>query len=350
MSRLSVDGVTKRFPGTVAVDDVSLEVPHGSLTAVLGPSGCGKTTLLRLVAGFLLPDSGTISFDDVIVAGGPRSVPAQERQVGYVPQEGALFPHLDVAANIGFGLPRDQRRGARVDEMLDLVELPRAYRSRRPHELSGGQQQRVALARALAPAPSVVLLDEPFSSLDASLRESTGRSVARALRAADATALLVTHDQSEALSLSDQVAVLREGRLIQAGSPTQVYLSPTDPDLARFVGGAAAMRATAEHDGTTARCELGVLTLSTPMGERDLTVLIRPDQVHLGDHGVEALVEEVSFYGHDAAVRVSVTATGTALVARVVGASSPRAGDRVRVRVLGPVHALPSDSAEDVVR
>ena len=150
---------------------------------MLGPSGCGKTTLLRLIAGFLDPDAGTISFGDRVVAGSGRTVPPQQRRVGYVPQEGALFPHLDVAANVGFGLPRAQRRSARVEAMLDLVELPASYARRYPHELSGGQQQRVALARALTPNPSVVLLDEPFSSLDASLRASTGRAVVRALHA-----------------------------------------------------------------------------------------------------------------------------------------------------------------------
>ncbi len=154
MSALTVTGVSKAFGDTLAVDDVSLHVPHGSLTAVLGPSGCGKTTLLRLIAGFLAPDAGTIAFDDRVVAGAGRPVPPQDRRVGYVPQEGALFPHLDVAANIGFGLPRGERAaGARIDEMLDLVELPRTFRGRAPHELSGGQQQRVALARALAPRP-----------------------------------------------------------------------------------------------------------------------------------------------------------------------------------------------------
>jgi iron(III) transport system ATP-binding protein len=347
MSALTVTGVSKAFPSTgsgqaatLAVDDVSLHVPHGSLTAVLGPSGCGKTTLLRLIAGFLTPDSGTIAFDDRVVAGAGRPVPPQDRRVGYVPQEGALFPHLDVAANIGFGLPRGERSaGTRIDEMLDLVELPRAFRSRAPHELSGGQQQRVALARALAPRPTVVLLDEPFSSLDASLRESTGRAVARALRAAHATGLLVTHDQSEALSLSDQVAVLRDGRLIQAGSPADVYLAPHDPELARFVGGATSLPGRAGQ-GTAATCALGAVTLTHPASADDLVLVIRPDQVVLDPAGVEARVDEVSFYGHDAALRLTVA--GAALVARVAGPSAPSAGDRVRVGVRGTVHAYPA--------
>jgi iron(III) transport system ATP-binding protein len=347
MSALTVTGVSKSFPATgaghratLAVDDVDLHVPHGSLTAVLGPSGCGKTTLLRLIAGFLVPDTGTISFDDRVVAGAGRPVPPQERRVGYVPQEGALFPHLDVAANIGFGLPRGERgAGTRIDEMLDLVELPRDFRDRAPHELSGGQQQRVALARALAPRPTVVLLDEPFSSLDASLRESTGRAVARALRAAHATGLLVTHDQSEALSLADQVAVLREGRLIQAGSPADVYLAPHDPELARFVGGATSLPGRAGQ-GTAATCALGNVTLTHPASADDLLLVIRPDQVVLDPAGVEASVDEVSFYGHDAAIRLTVA--GAALVARVAGPSAPAAGDRVRIGVRGTVHAYPA--------
>ncbi|UUZ58061.1 ABC transporter ATP-binding protein [Nocardioides sp. B-3] len=210
MSALTMTGVRKAFTDTVAVDDVSLHVPHGSLTAVLGPSGCGKTTLLRLIAGFPGPRRGhdRLRRPDRRGPGADRCSRRSARLV-MSPGEGALFPHLDVAGNIGFGLPRALRRspgaeGDRIDEMLDPVELPRVFRTRQPHELSGGQQQRVALARAPAPGPSVVLLDEPFSSLDASLRESTGRAVARALRAARATGLLVTHDQSEALSLADQ--------------------------------------------------------------------------------------------------------------------------------------------------
>ncbi|PVG80670.1 ABC transporter ATP-binding protein [Nocardioides gansuensis] len=356
MSALTVTGVTKSFGDTVAVDDVTLHVPHGSLTAVLGPSGCGKTTLLRLVAGFLDPDAGTIAFDDRVVAGEGRPATPQQRRVGYVPQEGALFPHLDVAANIAFGLPRAERRspGAgsdRVDEMLDLVELPRTFRSRQPHELSGGQQQRVALARALAPRPSVVLLDEPFSSLDASLRETTGRAVARALRAAHATGLLVTHDQAEALSLSDQVAVLRAGRLIQAGSPADVYLAPHDPELARFVGGATSLagrcdRAGADPDRRHADSDLGRVSLTHPAPADELVLVVRPDQVRFGESGVAARVDEVSFYGHDAAVRLTLTASGTPLVARVTGPTAPAAGDDVLVSVYGPVHAYPAPDCD----
>lgn len=342
MTTLVLDHVARSFGTTRAVDDVSLTVGPGSITGILGPSGCGKTTLLRMVAGFLAPDGGTISFDGRVVAGGGRDVPARERHVGYVPQEGALFPHLDVAANIGFGLPRRERRGARVRELLDLVELPASYADRQPHELSGGQQQRVALARALAPNPSLVLLDEPFSSLDAALRASTGEAVVHALRRLGATAVLVTHDQDEALSLTDQVAVMRAGRLVQAAAPRDLYRLPADPEVARFVGGAVVLDAElAEHH---ARCALGELALAAPAAAGPGRVVIRPEQVELvldPASGPVAEVESVSFHGHDATVALRLDG-GERLLARPEGLTAPEPGARVGVRVRGEVTAYAS--------
>ena len=343
MSSLQLDGVTRSFGPVVAVDRVDLSVPQSSITAVLGPSGCGKTTLLRLIAGFLEPEGGTIRFGDKVVAGAGRALPPQARRVGYVPQEGALFPHLDVAANIGFGLPRSQRRSARVTKMLDLVELPSSYAARYPHELSGGQQQRVALARALAPNPTVVLLDEPFSSLDASLRTSTGQAVVRALHAASATAVLVTHDQDEALSLADQVAVMRAGRLVQADAPYTLYRSPIDAEVARFVGGANAFPA--HVSAGVASCVLGDLPLAGSCPDGAAEVLVRPEQVRLDGAAtgavVEARVAEVSFYGHDAACRLDLQPDGPSLVARIIGLEAPPIGTVVKVGVTGGVVAFP---------
>lgn len=346
MSSVSITDVTRSFGATKAVDAVSLEVPHGSFTTVLGPSGCGKTTLLRLIAGFLLPESGTIALGDAVVAGaGVRSVSPQTRRVGYVPQEGALFPHLDVGGNIGFGLPRDQRgdgrEGDRIAEMLDLVELPASFRTRRPDELSGGQQQRVALARSLAPRPAVVLLDEPFSSLDASLRGSTARAVRRALALTNTTALLVTHDQNEALSLADQVAVMRAGRLVQAGPPSEVYLAPRDPLVAEFVGRAVVLAAVA--DGTHAASALGRVELVEPT-HGDVTLVIRPEQIMVDGSpatGVRGTVDEVSYYGHDSAVQITLE-DGTPVLARVPGVVQPGPGDVIHVRVIGSVRAFPT--------
>jgi iron(III) transport system ATP-binding protein len=348
MTGLWVSGLTKSFGPVRVLDRVDLAVP-GGITAVLGASGCGKTTLLRLVAGFLEPDAGSIRLGDRVVAGRGRPVPPRGRRIGYVPQEGALFPHLDVAANIAFGLGSGRRsasRRTRVEEMLDLVELPRRVASRQPHELSGGQQQRVALARALAPRPDVVLLDEPFSSLDAGLREETGRAVARALRASEATAVLVTHDQGEALSLADQVAVMAEGRFLQVGTPAEVYLDPATPAVASFVGHAALVPAVA--DAGTATSALGALPVR---GARDGRVLlaVRPEQVAVTAKDepdcLSAEVLEVSFFGHDATVRARVVG-GDDLVevtARVPAAGVPEPGAGIGLRVLGAVLAFPQE-------
>ncbi|EIV92351.1 ABC transporter ATP-binding protein [Frankia sp. QA3] len=366
MTALTVTGVAKRFGTTAALVAVDLHVPDGSVTAVLGPSGCGKTTLLRLVAGFGDPDGGTIDFGPERVFGPGRSLPAQRRRVGYVPQEGALFPHVDVAANIGFGLPRAERRSARrAGELLELVGLDAGLAHRFPHQLSGGQQQRVALARALAPRPSLVLLDEPFSSLDAALRLGTARAVVDALRAGGTTALLVTHDQNEALSLADQVAVMSAGRIAQVGAPQDVYAAPANPTVAAFVGAAAFVPAVVT--ACTAACDLGELTVppGSPQGEARL--LVRPEQIRLlppadgdpdhdgttdhdgtADHdrttdhdGVGGRVVEVRYFGHDATVELRLDRSGLAVTARVSGDSLPRPGARVRLSVAGPVTAFP---------
>lgn len=338
MTSLHVRGVAKRFGATPVLTGIDLDVPARSITAILGPSGCGKTTLLRIVAGFTDPDAGTVHFGDRQVFGSGRSVPAQRRRVGYVPQEGALFPHLDVAANIAFGLPRRSRRGARaVGELLELVGLPEQVRRRYPHELSGGQQQRVALARALAPRPALVLLDEPFSSLDAGLREGTGRAVTQALHAAAATAVLVTHDQGEALSLSDQVAVMRSGRLVQVDTPDAVYRTPVDVGVAMFVGGAVLLPARVEAG--VAHSALGPMPVGGGAPDGTGQILVRPEQLHLHpdgqDAGVAARVVDVSYYGHDAAVRLDLLPAGPQVVARIIGTEVPAPATTVRVTTEG---------------
>ena len=339
MTALTVSGVTKAFGSTPVLAGVDLHVPARSLTAVLGPSGCGKTTLLRLIAGFDDPETGTITLGSEVVAGAGRSTPPQRRRVGYVPQEGALFPHLSVAANVTFGLPRRSRGSAA--EFLELVGLPADLAGRHPHELSGGQQQRVALARALAPRPTVVLLDEPFSSLDAGLRESTRRAVAAALVAAEATAVLVTHDQAEALSLADQVAVMRQGRLVQLDAPETVYRSPSDAGVAGFVGEAVLLPASVAAGRAT--CELGSLAVrGTVTGPA--RILLRPEQLVLrasGD-GVRARVRDVSYFGHDAAVRLELLPGGTEVLARVAGHDRPVPGSVVHLVVTGEALAYPS--------
>ncbi len=338
MSAVTTRALAKSFSGKLVLSGLDLEVPDGNITAILGSSGCGKTTLLRIIAGFVQPDAGVVRLGGKTVFGSGRPIAPQHRRVGYVPQEGALFPHLDVAANIAFGLRRADRHGHRISQMLDLVELPASLATRYPHELSGGQQQRVAVARALAPEPTVVLLDEPFSSLDAALRESTGRSVVNALRTTGATAVLVTHDQSEALSLADQIGIMRDGRLVQVGSPFELYRAPVDADVAVFVGGATVLPAHVVSG--IAHCALGQLRVAGANADGDLDILIRPEQIQLGNGetpGTSARVADVSFYGHDASVHLVVLPGGPNVLARVVGASVPAAGAVVSIQVDGPV-------------
>ncbi|GAB1646637.1 ABC transporter ATP-binding protein [Krasilnikovia sp. MM14-A1259] len=346
MTALTVQGLTKSYGAVPVLAGVDLHVPARTFTALLGPSGCGKSTLLRLIAGFADPDAGTIKLGEQIAFSDGRSVPPQRRRIGYVPQEGALFPHRTVAANITFGLPRHHRRtGHRLDELLDLVGLDRTIAGRFPHELSGGQQQRVALARALAPGPELVLLDEPFSALDTGLREDTRRAVAAALRAADATALLVTHDQAEALSLADQVGIMRNGRLAQLDPPATIYRQPRDAHIARFLGDAVLLPA--EVTDGTATCALGTLPVRTSDLAGPAEVLIRPEQLHLHRTGVgpTATVQEISYYGHDATVRLCVQPEGVGVTARLSGIELPEPGSTVRVSVSGDVLAFPRDRA-----
>jgi iron(III) transport system ATP-binding protein len=340
---LEIRGLEAGYGRNPVLRGVDLTVP-GGVTSILGSSGCGKTTLLRAVAGFVQPTGGSISVAGAEVVGGRRTVPARQRGIGYVPQEGALFPHLTVARNVAFGLPRAARRDAAklVTESLELVELDPVLAERYPHELSGGQQQRVALARALAPRPTLVLLDEPFSSLDASLREETGRAVVRALRAADAAAVLVTHDQGEALSLADQVAVMMEGQFLQVAAPAAVYLEPADPRIAAFIGHASLLPGEIGADGR-GRCALGSVAVrpASAAGPAQFAVRSEQLQVRADGDGTPGEVVDVSFFGHDATIRVRLD-SGEPIAARTPADSVPRAGDRVRVTVLGEVITFPS--------
>ena len=351
MSELRVTSLTKSFDGQPVLHGVDLSVEQGTLLALLGPSGSGKTTLLRVLCGFERADGGTVEIDGVRVAGPGVHVPSEARRIGYVPQEGALFPHLSVADNIVFGLPRQQRRARyRVDELLALVGLPAAYGDRPPQALSGGQQQRVALARALAPSPSLVMLDEPFSSLDAALRIETREAVANALAATGATAVLVTHDQAEALSLGHEVAVLWRGRLVQTDSPEAVYRRPVSRELASFVGDAVIVPGSIDRaNSKQVVCEFGTLPIARAMtaNDIDVDVMIRPEQIRIvsdrrgeGD-GVEAVVEKVVFYGHDASVMLRSIAGARGVQIRVAGHSHPRVGERISLSVEGDVVAYP---------
>ena len=351
MAELRIAGLTKGFADSPVLRGVDLAVASGEFVAILGASGSGKTTLLRLVCGFERAEAGTIHIGGQLVSGPGVQVPPEQRRVGYVAQEGALFPHLTVADNVLFGLPRKLRHARRgVAELLALVSLPAAYAARWPNELSGGEQQRVALARALAPSPKLVLLDEPFSSLDAALRIETRQVVATALAAAGATALLVTHDQDEALSMGNRVAVLREGRIVQMASPAKLYREPIDPDLARFVGEAVLVKGEAAAGGTV-RSSLGILPLAGSVRAGPVAVLVRPEQIRLVplDRAppLRARVAKVTFYGHDATVTLALADDpgSQPLAARVAGHMTPRVGDEVGVIVEGKVIAFADGEA-----
>ncbi len=346
---LRLTGVVKRFADARAVNDVTLEVRRGELVALLGPSGCGKTTLLRCIAGLERPDAGTIEVHGREVVGAGGFVAAERRNVGMVFQDYALFPHLSVLGNVEYGLPgRGRSRTARAArratamEALGLVGLG-DLAARGVDQLSGGQQQRVALARALAPEPELILLDEPFSNLDAALRQSVRMDVREILRAADATAIIVTHDQEEALSLADRVAVMREGQVHQVADPVTLYRHPATAFVAQFVGDADVVDAVARADGRL-DSDFGLLVpmggpLGASAGER-VQVAVRPEEVVLeADARSAHRVEQVQYFGHDQLLHVRM-ADGRLVRSRLGPAEALEVGDRVVVRVETPVAAF----------
>jgi iron(III) transport system ATP-binding protein len=350
LSSLSVSGLWKGYGERPVLRGIELEVPAGSLTSVLGLSGCGKTTLLRAVAGFERAERGEISLAGKVLDDGRTYVPPERRSIGYVPQEGALFPHLTVAGNVGFGLTRAERRGDTVSEMLEMVGIS-SLAGRLPHQLSGGEQQRVALARALARRPEALLLDEPFSSLDATLRTRVREEVHSLLREQGVTTVLVTHDQEEALSLADSVAVLRDGVIVQQGTPADLYERPADERLARFLGAVNVLAAS--FHGGAAQTPLGSLELRSALasGAEQGLVLLRPEQLEVravnggpepGADGVVGRIELCRYYGHDALLHIRAEqADGSELLlARVGGDQALPVGTRVTVRGRGSVTAI----------
>jgi iron(III) transport system ATP-binding protein len=358
---LSVRGLGKTFraagrgqPHTHALADVALEVAAGSFTAILGPSGSGKTTLLRCIAGFERPDSGTIALDGRVLDGpNARHQPPHARGIGIVPQEAALFPHLSVAQNIAFGLTgmNRQARRVRVEAMLRLVDMP-GYGPRRPHQLSGGQQQRVALARALASEPQLVLLDEPFSALDAKLRSDLRDEVRALLRQIGATVVLVTHDQEEALTLADHLVVLRDGHVVADGAPHDLYERPPDVVTAQFLGRATILPARLDRvDGeVVADSEVGRVPVPSWHGPASgmCQLVLRPESIALGPPRTASavgVVLQIAYRGADALVVVQL-ASGTTVTASTPGHTPYRAGDVVGIAVLRPPTALPLEGTD----
>ncbi len=300
MTHIRISDVHKRYGPVQVLRGIDLSIARGSVMALLGPSGCGKTTLLRLIAGFEPPDQGRIVFGETVMAGPTVFVPPERRGIGYVPQEGSLFPHLTVEANVRFGLPRQSARARRVAEVLALTGLE-GLGARYPHELSGGQQQRVALARALAPDPTLVLLDEPFNALDLDLRRSMCEDVIQVLRRTGTTTVLVSHDPGEAFAVSDQLAVMLSGSIMQCARPEAVYWQPATQAVARLTG--AALFLPGQYCAQGVHCPLGTLALHPDAARgapgAPATVMLRPEQVQWahGREGVRAQVIRRSFRG-----------------------------------------------------
>lgn len=334
---LELSSISKSFAGTRVLENLNLKVAAGSRTAIVGPSGSGKTTLLRILAGFETPDSGRIVMQGRTLFAQGTFIPAHLRGVGYVPQEGALFPHLNVADNIAWGLDGSrQEKYQQVAALMERVSLDRQLANHWPHEISGGQQQRVALARALAQRPALMLLDEPFSALDTGLRAATRKATADLLAQAGVASILVTHDQNEALSFASQVAVMRQGRFAQVGTPYEVYSRPVDEETALFLGDALVLPA--ELRGGRARCAIGEISTDDPHAVGQGRVMLRPEQLVISPSpadGQPLTVRDVDFSGHLSTLTLAMPGQGEPLIVKTVSRQLWRPGAAVRIEVVG---------------
>ena len=344
MTALEIKDLGVHLGSKEVLRNLNLDIPSGTFAALLGPSGCGKTTLLRTIAGLVRPSSGAIRFGKQLVSVSSLVLPPHKRNIGYLPQEGGLFPHLSVAENVGFALEKKLKSSERVgiiDEMLDLVGLA-GFNNRKPHELSGGQQTRIALARALATKPTLVLLDEPFSNLDYALRAEVSSEVVSLLKKTKTTSLMVTHDREDALVSADIIALMREGRVVQAGSPEEVYMHPVSAQSAEStgdilelpairVGGKHLVSALHPEVKRSGRSESGYL-------------LVRPEEIRIVDAKgakakavTQAKVTRIHYYGHDAVLELTVPGLSGELKVRVTGALKYEVGKSVFLEHVGPI-------------
>jgi len=328
--------VAKSYGSEIVLSDFNLDVWNGSIVGILGVSGSGKTTALRLLAGFDKPDSGIIEMRDKVISSKETFLPPEERNIGMVFQDYALFPHLNVEKNIAFGLSRDEIKSGRLQEVLSMCNLE-IYRNKFPQELSGGQQQRVSLARALAPKPEVILLDEPFTSLDAHMARDLREEVVSLLRQTETTALIVTHDQEEALSVCDVVSVLENGSVIQSATPQEIYLNPVSQTVANSVGDPNILKGFSV-DG---RVETSLGTFVTAY-DGALDVSIRPECIELLlDSKGSYVVKECTFYGHDQVISFQ-NSKGEVFRARSLPNTIYEAGDKVNINI-SEVTTFPSN-------
>ena len=339
MTSLEIRNLGVTFGNSQILQDLSLDVPAGSFAAILGPSGCGKTTLLRAIAGLITPSEGTIRFGKQLVSVSSLVLPPHKRNIGYVPQEGGLFPHLTVAENVSFALGKEISRAEKnsiVAEMLNLVGLS-GFQKRLPQELSGGQQTRVALARALAIKPSLVLLDEPFAALDQALRAEISEEVVSLLKKTQTTTIMVTHDREDALVSADLIALMRSGAVVQSGSPADVYSKPISAEVAESTGDIITIPAR----------KLGPTSFSSPLhlgglqGSADGELLIRPEEIKVSSEpiqdGVRSSILRVNYYGHDALLELQAENFAKPVRARVVGPMDFAPGQQVFIKLVGPM-------------
>jgi iron(III) transport system ATP-binding protein len=341
MTSLSVSHLSVKFGDREVISDLSLELAEGEIASLLGPSGCGKTTLLRAIAGLIQPSAGTIRFGSQLVGVSSVVLPPSKRKTGYVPQQGALFPHLSVVKNISFGLDREQYSQSEISqiaaEMMSLIGMS-GLEDRMPYQLSGGQQMRVALARALAIKPKLILLDEPFAALDAAFRDELRTEVIGLLRSLGSTALLVTHDREEALVSSDRVILMREGQVAQSGTPEEVYEAPNSAETAASTGDVLILPAL--------KSSLGVIDypLSTSRNSnadgQSGYVVIRPEEIRVSKvsgQGQEGVLTHIDYYGHDAMLTIDLANSSTMIRARVAGPAEFSVGQKVYLEHVGPI-------------
>jgi len=331
MTDIKIDGLNVDLGENKVLKNLSLLIPSQKFISVLGPSGCGKSTLLRSIAGFVAPKSGTIRFSSTLMSVSSVQVPPERRNVGYVPQEGALFPHLSVEKNISFGLAKSKQTQKRVKELMELMNLSNLEK-RFPHQLSGGQQFRVAIARALAPAPNVMLLDEPFSSIDAQLREELRHEVKKILTETKTTTVLVTHDREESLVMSDLVALMRNGQIVQIGSPQDVYNNPAGLDMAFSTGDALIIPALKSEDG-----EIQSIFSNYAINKNNGNLIIRPEEIIISkSSSPNAKILDIEYFGHDALVHLILN-NSIKISSRVSAPVFLKIGDEVTAQQIGPI-------------
>lgn len=340
MTTLQISELGVQIGDRQVLNNLSLTIPSGSFTAILGPSGCGKTTLLRTIAGLVRPSAGAIRFGKQLVSVSSLVLPPHKRNIGYLPQEGGLFPHLNVAENVSFALPKGIATGERdsiIDEMLDLVGLS-GYRARKPYELSGGQQTRVALARALAMKPAIVLLDEPFSNLDHALRAEISSEVVALLKRTKTTSLMVTHDREDALVSADLIALMRDGRVIQSGTPESVYMEPISAETAESTGDI--LEIPAFKSGKKLTSPLHLTSRIAIKKALPGSLLIRPEEIRVVSKGrnlPSATITQVHYYGHDAVLELELPGLAKELKVRVTGPLRYEVGATVSLEHVGPI-------------